>query len=46
MRPIIKEWRALRGIPEAPLAALAENGYLQRISAKRRAKLAPVSSYA
>jgi L-rhamnose isomerase / sugar isomerase len=46
VRPLLKEWRALRGLPEDPLAALAESGYVERISAQRGAKLAPVSSYA
>ena len=46
VRPLVKEWRALRGLPADPLAALAESGYVERISAERGARLAPVSSYA
>jgi L-rhamnose isomerase/sugar isomerase len=46
VRPLIREWRALRGLPGDPLAALAESGYVQRISAERGAKAAPVTSYA
>jgi L-rhamnose isomerase/sugar isomerase len=47
VRPVIKEWRRERGLPEDPLAALAESGYVQRISAERGAKNASaVTSYA
>ena len=47
VRPIVKEWRRARGLPEDPLAALAESGYVQRISAERGSRLATtVSSYA
>jgi L-rhamnose isomerase/sugar isomerase len=46
VRPLIKEWRRARGLPEDPLAALAESGYVQRISAERGGKLAAVTSYA
>ena len=46
VRPLLKDWRRLRGLPENPLAALAESGYVQRISAERGGKLAPVTSYA
>jgi L-rhamnose isomerase/sugar isomerase len=47
VRPIVKEWRQSRGLPEDPLAALAESGYVQRISAERGAKMAAtVTSYA
>jgi L-rhamnose isomerase/sugar isomerase len=46
VRPMLREWRQLRGLPEDPLKALAESGYVQRISAERGGKLASVSSYA
>jgi L-rhamnose isomerase / sugar isomerase len=46
VRPIIKEWRLIKGLPEDPLAALEQSGYVQRISAERGAKAAPVTSYA
>ena len=46
VRPMVKEWRRMRGLPEDPLAALAESGYVQRISAERGGKLAAASSYA
>jgi L-rhamnose isomerase/sugar isomerase len=46
VRPMLREWRRKRGLPEDPLAALAESGYVQRISAERGGKLATVNSYA
>ena len=46
VRPVVKEWRQSRGLPEDPLAALAESGYVQRISAERGGKSAAVTSYA
>jgi L-rhamnose isomerase / sugar isomerase len=46
VRPLLKEWRRTRGLPEDPLAALAASGYVQRVSAERGGKLASVTSYA
>lgn len=47
VRPLVKEWRRLRGLPEDPLAALAESGYVQRISAERGGRVAAtITSYA
>lgn len=46
VRPLVKEWRRARGLPEDPLAALAESGYVQRISAERGGKMASVATYA
>ncbi len=46
VRPLIRGWRSSRGLPEDPLLALAESGYVERIGAERGKKLAPVSSYA
>jgi L-rhamnose isomerase/sugar isomerase len=46
VRPLVKEWRRVRGLPEEPLKALAESGYVQRVSSERGGKLAPVTSYA
>src|SRR6185369_15363 len=46
VRPLLGEWRQKRGLPEDPLAALAESGYVQRISNERGGKRAPVNSYA
>ncbi len=46
VRPLVKEWRVSHGLPQDPLAALADSGYVERISAERGAKMAPVTSYA
>jgi len=47
VRPMVKEWRRARGLPEDPLAALAASGYVQRISRERGARMSStVSSYA
>jgi L-rhamnose isomerase / sugar isomerase len=46
VRPLLQAWRRLRGLPEDPLAALAQSGYVERISAERGGKMASVSSYA
>ena len=47
VRPLVREWRRARGLPEDPLAALAESGYVQRISAERGARMASTAtSYA
>jgi L-rhamnose isomerase/sugar isomerase len=36
----------MRGLPEDPLAALAESGYVQRISVERGGRTTAVNSYA
>src|SRR5579862_5080299 len=47
IRPLVKEWRRARGLPEDPLGALAESGYVQRISAERGGRVAAtITSYA
>lgn len=47
VRPIVRDWREARGLPTDPLKALAESGYVQRISQERGSKNArSVSSYA
>jgi L-rhamnose isomerase / sugar isomerase len=46
VRPLLKAWRKSKGLPEDPLAALAESGYVERITTERGGKMAPVSSYA
>src|ERR1700736_1813827 len=47
VRPIVKEWRISRGLPAEPLKALAESGYVEKITAERSSKnAASVSSYA
>ncbi len=47
VRPIVRDWREARGLPADPLKALAESGYVERISQERGSKNArSVSSYA
>jgi len=47
VRPALRHWRRKRGLPEDPLLALRESGYVERIERERRAKNATMSvSYA
>ena len=47
VRPLIREWRASRGLAENPLQALRESGYVERITRERASRNASaVSSYA
>ena len=47
VRPAVREWRRSKGLPEDPLAAFRESGYLERISAERASRnMATISSYA
>ncbi|MGC2635705.1 MAG: TIM barrel protein [Acidobacteriaceae bacterium] len=47
VRPALAEWRAARGLPENPLQALRESGYVERISRERGERNAVTSaSYA
>ena len=47
VRPIVRDWRAARGLPSEPLKALAESGYVEQISQQRGSKNArSISSYA
>jgi L-rhamnose isomerase/sugar isomerase len=47
VRPVVKDWRRSRGLPEDPLLALAESGYVEHITAERAAKNSKaVTSYA
>jgi L-rhamnose isomerase/sugar isomerase len=47
VRPLIREWRASKGLPQDPLRALRESGYLERISEERAARnQGAVSTYA
>jgi len=47
VRAAIREWRASKGLPEDPMAAFRESGYLERITAQRAPrKSSNVSSYA
>jgi L-rhamnose isomerase/sugar isomerase len=47
VRPLVREWREARGLPAEPLQALAESGYVEKITQERGSKNArSVSSYA
>ena len=47
VRPAIREWRSLKGLPQDPMEAFRSSGYLERITQQRSAKnLASVTSYA
>jgi len=47
VRPMVKEWRRSHGLPEDPLQAFRESGYLERITAERRQRNAvTVTTYA
>ena len=47
VRPVVRDWRAARGLPVEPLKALAESGYVEKITEERGSKNArSVSSYA
>lgn len=47
VRPFVSEWRRARGLPTDPLKALAESGYVEKITRERAARNASaVSSYA
>jgi L-rhamnose isomerase/sugar isomerase len=37
-RGAVREWRRSKGIPENPLEAFRQSGYLERITAERRAR--------
>jgi L-rhamnose isomerase/sugar isomerase len=44
VRPLVRAWRHGRGLPEDPLKALGESGYVERISAERAAGNASIST--
>jgi L-rhamnose isomerase/sugar isomerase len=44
VRPLVREWRRGRGLPEDPLRALRESGYVERIAEERAAKNANTSA--
>ena len=47
VRPIVRAWRQSKGLPEDPLTALRESGYLEQISKERAAaNRDAVTSYA
>ena len=47
VRPLIRDWAVSKGLPADPMDAFRQSGYLERITAERKAKnLASASSYA
>jgi len=42
VRPVLRDWRRSHGLPEDPMQAFRESGYLERITAERRARNAVV----
>jgi L-rhamnose isomerase/sugar isomerase len=46
VRPLTAAWREAHGLPADPLAALRENGYVERISRERGSRSSAVASYA
>ena len=38
VRPIVRAWRQARGLPEDPLQALRDSGYIERVAHERRSK--------
>jgi L-rhamnose isomerase / sugar isomerase len=47
VRPAIQEWRQSKGLPQDPMNAFRQNGYLERITRERSARNSQnVSSYA
>lgn len=47
VRPTIKEWRASKGLPQDPMSAFRESGYLERITKERAVRNSRnIASYA
>lgn len=47
VRPLVREWRATRGLPVDPLKSLAGSGYVEKVTRERGSRNAQsVSSYA
>jgi L-rhamnose isomerase/sugar isomerase len=47
VRPMIREWRRGRGLPEDPMKAFRESGYLEKITRERHDKnMGAISTYA
>ncbi len=44
VRPAIAEWRSSKGLPENPMQAFRESGYLERITSERAAQNAATAS--
>jgi L-rhamnose isomerase/sugar isomerase len=38
VRPIVREWRQARGLPADPLKALADSGYIEKITQERASR--------
>jgi L-rhamnose isomerase/sugar isomerase len=38
VRPVIREWRIAKGLPENPIDAFRQSGYLERITGERAAR--------
>jgi L-rhamnose isomerase / sugar isomerase len=45
VRPLIREWRRSKGLPEDPLTAFRGSGYLEKIGAERAGRGAAVGAY-
>jgi L-rhamnose isomerase/sugar isomerase len=46
VRPLTCEWRKARGLPEEPIAALRESGYVERAAKERGSRSSVVNTYA
>ena len=47
VRPLVRAWRSGQGLPEDPLQALTESGYVERISRERATRnVATSTTYA
>ncbi len=47
VRPVIREWRNAKGLPNSPMEAFRQSGYLERITSERAARnSSSISSYA
>jgi L-rhamnose isomerase / sugar isomerase len=47
VRPAIREWARSKGLPEDPMDAFRQSGYLERITAARSQKnISAITSYA
>jgi L-rhamnose isomerase/sugar isomerase len=44
VRPVLREWRRSRGLPEDPLQAFRNSGYLEKITAERRERNAELAA--
>jgi L-rhamnose isomerase/sugar isomerase len=43
-RPMVRDWRHSHGLPEDPLLALTESGYVEQVSRERAAKNSAIST--